>query len=1093
MLQYKIPTRGEYGSMKRRKSTWMILLAVVLSVAMVISGMSFVAFGAITGDANTLINNVDMPSKVEYGKTFDIPAVADVAADAITVTAPNGKDATKTGNTVTADQVGTYTVTFSKGTKGEDGYQAYDFYVYSSVAEDYEIKVDFNGADIPTYLKKGDSMTLPKAQLVYYDEDGKMQPAPGTQTVKAKVVNGDKTTEFTVSGDVTDESRKYTPENNGLVYVQYFVKLDGNTKVYTKDFTVKVQTEVNDNAAPTLSIVNVPTEASINRKVTLPTATVNDDLDENVKVEITVKKGDDLVKQVELNADGYAKNTIDATEVFDNDKLMSFYPTELGDKNYTVTYQATDDAGKKSAPYTYQISGVDKVAPVFKDIDEHQIPEKWGLTVKTVEQNEDGTVTETPESVDAGISFPTPIVVDNAGDKDLTVSFKITNSDNATVMSFDNILDKSAEGKGKIFTSNGANYGEKDEKFTFGAFKFDFNKVKNTDPQTGTYTVEYRAKDAKGNVATKTYKITVESTYKDEKAPVAADLETPDYLIAKEGETFVVPTPSVADAEAATTRLHVEYEIVSDAPGTEPLKVKGGEKAEIVKDGDSLVFKIDDTKKLTLNKNLTFNLKVSDSVGLSKENKKDGASLNVVRVVSTTSVTNAPAITANIQEKKTEDAAWTTADTVNAGGFTIEVAEENYPFTGFEVRVTNPKGETLDNVSLETYYDYSTIVVRNLTFTPGTSGTYQIAVRAFTLAEKNTVAIYPIAVEGDSTSGGSTDKPKGSAISMPTSGSAYTAYKLQDTRFDNIPGVDHAYLAHKITGAGFSLMGSEFIAYNQGTYQFTAGYIDSANANNDLVTRRTYSISTTDTEKPVIEVQGLMPTYSPKKVKDEDNNVVLPPVVAIGEHGNADIDVQITKNGEDVTATPTEDGGYSFEPRKDGAYTVTYTAALNGSDPVTATFTVNVGDVVAPDFKVTSTPVEKARINSEFKFSALTLDSSEDAISDCTFTKKLIDPSKAEVVSISGKGSTYAGKTDNGATIKLDKSGTYTVVYEVSDEAGNKTTLQYQIVVSAQKSSSNISLTMISTVLIIVGVILIAGVIIYFVRYRKVKPKKEKK
>ncbi len=1093
MLQYKIPTRGEYGSMKRRKSTWMILLAVVLSVAMVISGMSFVAFGAIEGTQNTLINNVDMPSKVEYGKTFVIPAVADVAADAITVTAPNGKDATKNGNTVTADQVGTYTVTFSKGTKGEDGYQSYDFYVYSSVAHDYEIKVDFNGADIPTYLKKGDSMTLPKAQLVYYDEDGKMQTAPGTQTIKAKVVNGDKTTEFTVSGDVSDEARTYKPENNGLVYVQYYAQLDGNTKYYTKDFTVKVQTEVKDNAAPTLSIVNVPTEASINRKVTLPTATVSDDLDENVKVEVTVMQGDQKVKQVTVDANGYADETLDADEVFDNDKLMSFYPTQLGDKNYTVTYQATDDAGKKSAPYTYKISGVDKVAPVFKVIDEHQIPEKWGLKVWTVEQK-DGKVTETKKEVNAGISFPTPIVVDNAGDEGLTVSFKITNSDNATVMSFDNILDESEGTPGKIFTSNGANYGEKDEKFTFGTDKFDFNKVKNTDPQTGTYTVEYRAKDAKGNVATKTYKITVESTYKDEKAPVTAEVETPDYLIAKEGETFVVPTPSVADAEAATTRLHVEYEIVSDAPGTEPLKVKGGEKAEIVKEGDNLVFKIDDTQKLTLNKNLTFNLKVSDSVGLYKENKKDGASLNVVRVVSTTSVTNTPVITAAIQEQNTRDAAWTTKDQVNAGGFTIAVNEDDYPFTGFEVRVTNPKGETLDNVSLETYYDYSKIVVRNLTFTPGTSGTYQIAVRAFTLAEKNTVAIYPIVVEGDSTSGGNTDKPTTSAISMPTSGSAYTAYKLQDTRFDNIPGVDHAYLAHKITGAGFSLMGSEFIAYNQGTYQFTAGYVvPESGSVGDLEIRRTYSISTTDTEKPVIEVQGLMPTYAPKKVKDEDNNVILPAVVAIGEHGNAEIDIQITKNGEDVTATPTEDGGYSFEPRKDGAYTVTYTAALNGSDPVTATFTVNVGDVVAPDFKVTSTPAEKARINSEFKFSALTLESSEDSISDCTFTKKLIDPSKSEVVTVSGKGSTYATKTDNGATIKLDKSGTYTVVYEVSDEAGNKTTLQYQIVVSAQKSTSNISLTMISTVLIIVGVVLIAGVIIYFVRYRKVKPKKDKK
>lgn len=1098
--------------MKKFKSIWMTLLVVVLSVAMVISGASLFAFAgaaplaASTLTSNELVKNINIQSKVKYGESFDVPQ-GRASADEVSVTAPDGKKVTLNFNnskaTVKADQTGSYIVTYS-AIADNDKEVNYDFVVYSYLEEEYEIKVDGNGAKIPTITAKGSTFKLPTAKLVWYDEDGEMHTVDGA-AVKAIVGSGEEI-------DVSTEEKEYTANNSGLLYVRYFVQLESGKKFYSKDYTVRVQEKFTDNSAPTLSVVNVPTEANINKKVTLPTATASDDFDENIEIKVTVTFGNEAVKKVELDDNGFASKKLDAGVEFDNDKVMSFYPTETG--TYKVIYQAVDDAGRTSAPHEYTVTCSDKSAPVFKDIDDFQIPDKWGLTVKTKDSN--GTGDEV--SVPATVKFPTPAIIDNAGNEGLTVSFKITNSDNTTVMSFDNILDTSEEGKGKVFKSNGANYGVAGEsaEFKWDELLFDFNKVLNTDPKTDTYTAEYKAKDAKGNIATKTYKIAVENNYKDEKAPTTAEVETPAYIVVGgDQETFTVPTPSVADAEAATTRLKVEYTITSDASATGGYiltkAVKGGEEAEIIEDGGKYALEFDDGDKLLLNTKLEFSLKVTDSVGLSKSNT---VADNTVAVVSPANVTNQLEISGAIADQNPNNGSakpWEQKDKINAGGFSIKVKPSDRPFTGFDVTVKNPKGEELNNVTLETYYDWysgmsdddAKLVVRNLSFTPAAAGIYTVEVRAFNLGGVNTISVYPIEVKGSGNNGGSTEN---SAVSMPTTGSSYTAYALRNEKLTDIsvtPGANEKlYMTYKINGGRFSLMGTEFIALNQGTYMFTDGYTvkdTQSNTVGAIEGRENYSIAITDTEQPAIEVQGLMPLYANKKTSldDASQDVKLPAVVAVGEHGNAEVSIKIVdKDNGDVEAVKSADGSYyTFEPLMDGKYTVTYTATLNGGEPVTATFYINVGDVIAPDFTVLSAPAEKLKIGSEFTFSKLdaTVDDGEQ-ISDYTFTKKLIDPSKTEVSSatISGKGTTYANKADNGSKIKLDKSGTYTVVYEVSDKVGNKTTVQYEITVSAQKSSSNVSLTMISTVLIIVGVILIAGVIIYLVRYRKRKPKDNK-
>ena len=1065
--------------MKKLKSIWLTLLAVALSAAMVIGSLSFSAFALGTAPAaSDVFENVKIARRVKYGGTFDISASSPAT---VTVKAPSGKDVTPSAvpGTVTASEVGTYTVTYTQGD------ESYDFSVYSYTENDYSIKVDGNGADIPTYIKKGSEITLPGAKLVYYDEDGNV--VDDSAEVKARFSAG---ADVVVSGDT---AAKYTASRSGVLTIQYYAYLGGGSKLYTKDFTVRVQDTFEDTSAPTLSVSNVPRTGNINKSVSLPVATTTDDFDQNVKVDITVTFAGEPVKEVELDDNGFAVSVKDTAVAFDNDKVMSFYPTEKG--QYKVTYIATDDSGNQSARHEYEIDVSDTSAPVINDIDDWKIPEKWGLTVKKAESADDDTAVKAD---DATISFPIPEVVDNAGTEGLTVSFEISDSKGNTVVEYDNILDEE-----ETFTGSESTYDT--EAVAFKDLKFDFNKVgSNTATKTGSYNVEYVARDASGNRVTKKYTIEVSNTYTDVNYPSSAKVnDAPEYIVVGGSqETFTVPSVTVADSE--TSRLHTEYTIVSDAAESEgyvtSVSVDGGEVADIKSDNGKHYLEFDNGDKLLLNTELELKVKTTDSVGQAKESETYTVAVVTPDSLSgqTLDVTNTLAAPADEYVAKNA--------VVLSGTVEISATKANYKYTGFEVYVVNPDGDELSGgVQIETFYNSANsadgkIVIRNISFTPEKAGTYKLVVRAFNLADVSSATVFNITVVSDDS--GDIDF---SASKIPTTGSVYETYAFRKTEVtDKVTGepVDGYYVVHRVTGGRMSVMNNEFTALTAGTYHFRDYIIDAALDEVYSEKAETYNISVTGEDKPVIEALGLVPTYS--KVNDTVN---LPLFIGVAEHGNVTPDVAVSdkdgnnieltkvdENGDDILVSGGQLAGYTFVPESDGQYTVTVTASYRGVSADALSFTINVGDVVAPDFSLTETQQTKYKINSEFKFNKITVVASEgEPVGDFTYTKTLVDPSGEEVATVSGTGTTYANRENSGSTITLSKSGTYTVTYEVTDENGNTSTQKYSITVTAQASGSSVSLTAISTVLIIVGIVLIVGVIVYLVRYRKIKPKDEKK
>lgn len=1108
-------------------------------LAMLITCFTFVApskaFAAVdepldeptTSEVVTVAKGVKVKDTCNYGDEVTVPEKA-------TVVAPNGKDVTVTGNKFVATQLGVYKVNYTEGGI------SYDFKVSVSLKEDYFLYIKYNGADIPTYVEKGAQFDLPTAYVKYYDENNILQEYP----------DSDYTIEITdsLNNDYTT-NKTFKATQDGKVFITYTATLGkaGGTKRLTKTFTVNVQSKVNKNGNPSLAVSGMTQTASVNRPVTLPVANVTDKSDDNVKVVIEVLGPDNKpVNNVKVNDDGYAYEVKENDPVlFDNDKTMTFYPTETGD--YKVRYTAYNDfydennptAGGKSGTSEATIKVADHVAPVFKNTEKYEylIPEKWGITVtdangKTVEmQNKIKFLI--PELVDNKCHMPA-----NADDKDDLISlyFRITDSDNSkTILTINNILSSGDDGK---FTKNDVydadatfNNEEKAFEFNFSNYKKKNSKDESTS-LAGTYTVLFRARDKDNNTSSKTYTITLTETYEDKNVPNTAEVTAPDYISVAD-ETFTVPYPVYADKE--DTRLLVDYRLYTDAENF--VIVKGGETATI-KDGSLIINEgKDNAQTLELGDNLYYYIGVTDKVGNFRSNAvaEDKSYIDVAATPA--EYTKIAAVTKIIKETETEEkfgfdgskikfvnaeegSTETTpirvGDTVNAGSFVITAANKDMRhYTGFEVAVYDPQGDHL-NVTLETLSDVKNdiakIYVQNITFTASmatettaaegdgeaTETAYIMTIRVFDVNGNNDVYGYKLTGVNPSKFGNSTT----SAIAnVDTKGDVNVTYKLKNSVIGHISEQGDFRVVRKISGGIFALMGNEFTAKTAQSYRIWDGYINAEKITEngfDYVNDVTqvgvsYPVNVVDDATPVLELQGTMPSYKEKydeskgEYSETNGLVKVPTAVAYTQYGMGEVQIDVKDpNGSKIDL----DEENQFKADKDGSYTVTYTATYKNGKEDIQHFYINVGDVLAPKFTVTGgTSTASAKKEGDtFKFKTIELVEGENS-DGVTIRKEIYDPSH-ELISgstVDGSYTSYAKKDNNGSEIKLNKVGEYTIVYTAKDAVGNDYKITETLTVTSKGSSTPTTWTTLSTVLIIVAIVLLAGVIIYVVRFRKVK------
>ncbi len=224
-----------------------------------------------------------------------------------------------------------------------------------------------------------------------------------------------------------------------------------------------------------------------------------------------------------------------------------------------------------------------------------------------------------------------------------------------------------------------------------------------------------------------------------------------------------------------------------------------------------------------------------------------------------------------------------------------------------------------------------------------------------------------------------------------------------------------------------------------------------------------------------------------------------------------------------INFTRNANGTYSFTPQNRGKYTVTYNAVDDrGNEADAVVKTVSVGDTENPVISLsaaldklledgftlgqnnTLTINPKARIQGDEGYNTDDLFVSDnvgfDTLNDAEDGDGNISDPDAEnnyeyvnvTISISG-GDFDREQTEDGYYVyTFNEAGTYTISLTVEDGAGNDGRISRTFEVKAQPTNAIDTTTILGTVLIVVSAVILAGVVIYFVRGTKMLPKKAK-
>ena len=189
--------------------------------------------------------------------------------------------------------------------------------------------------------------------------------------------------------------------------------------------------------------------------------------------------------------------------------------------------------------------------------------------------------------------------------------------------------------------------------------------------------------------------------------------------------------------------------------------------------------------------------------------------------------------------------------------------------------------------------------------------------------------------------------------------------------------------------------------------------------------------------------------------------------------------------------------GEDFYISQNGTVTIAYTVYDNNGNSSTAEYVIRAGDNTNPIIRV-NTVDESDFIATTYSLSdfqdglftvdltKLTFSDDKTAEADLVVTYEFVnddtddEPIEAEI------------ENENQLAYKIESVGNYTLTVTVTDEAGNSISRDFSFEVTEATSDATLTYRVIGTVLIVISVLLLAGVIIYFV-VSKVKLDKELK
>jgi hypothetical protein len=292
-----------------------------------------------------------------------------------------------------------------------------------------------------------------------------------------------------------------------------------------------------------------------------------------------------------------------------------------------------------------------------------------------------------------------------------------------------------------------------------------------------------------------------------------------------------------------------------------------------------------------------------------------------------------------------------------------------------------------------------------------------------------------------------------------------------------------------------------FTPLTEGTYYITYYGVDEFDNEQILQDNTLFYVNAVDTTDPVFNDDSsfvLNPTLSWTPENDE-MEVKIPVVYATDPIKNESLDVvySVTSpDGSKITIKDFEDEDLSdvryFVATKQGVYTVTYTATDSANNTVTMTKEIAIGDCEAPEI---SWKNDDDIPTSMTLGDTWTLPLSNMTLTDKVTTDQKFLNDKMKISLIKPDGTTSVvneGTTGKNYIWTFSDTGAYTLRIVVEDEAGQSRTYKYTINVASDDAESDVVNSVVGTVLIVVSVVILAGVVIYFVlSSRKKTPAKK--
>ncbi len=885
----------------------------------------------------------------------------------------------------------------------------------------------------------------------------------GTSNLEVSVLDPSGNTEVLTDNDYEGIIYKsFTPDEDGIYVVQY--RYQGLNGLYVnKSFTFEANAnyDKNDITYDFDLSGSVPTSANQGEEVVLPSAIVRDSSNDNklidVYVEVTVEWVDETNEA----------NNVDIT-VYDNYKFIPTIAT-TSSSSYRVTYNYYDffnsyEVGNpiNEDPYTYLIETViDSKGPTPYAVANYDVADLATLTDENISY-------DIPSKIGLDEAFVIPAIYG----EDL-----VSDYENIT---FSRILIDPDGNQTTLETYNEGSYDAGQSiPFTFVAGDEDFGK-------TGDWTVRYSATDEAGRKSTTSYKITVGEgvEFVDSYAPRILTDGSDIPVAAETGDVieFVKPTAIDYVAEFDTNTFDTNVKVVVEyyaesTPGT---------KIAILPTEDE-----DDNENLLSfvapSENVTILITATDDSNNIATLEKDITVLDVVADVAAPTLAE---ISVDLNDVNQGD----TADL-----FDLDFVDVNYDYLSVTVEVLDEAGNQVSvNYPAIAYNEVGTKVsVTGGSFDVTLAGFYTITYTAEDASGNFVAKSYLVkALDTEAPSMAierySIDAELNETIYLPT-----PTVTDNGVEVDN-PNVTITFVANgsdRILSYNYKSATKEFTPLEEGAYAYTYTAVDTEL---NETTSATITINVTDGTDPELNIDQSVITFPETaalvydEVEEDYEDIAIPTFYPNDSNNTVEsysIEVE-DADGESILLLEnieviddliaSGENVHRFIPNSDGVYTVTYTATDAAGNTTSETLSIKVGDTVKPTIVIANEDALKIDkyVGDELVITLDDLTVSDNK--DATLTTEDVE------IEVYVDGIKLESVIEDGYKYDLeDVSDDAYIQYTITDTAGNITVEKVYFNVNAEVDDAEIISTEVwGIILIIASILVLAGVVVYFIRSR---------